>query len=376
MLSFWEKESFLQYDTIIVGSGIVGLCTAIAIQEKFPNHSILVLERGIFPTGASTRNAGFACFGSLTEILSDVHVNGWEKTRQVIENRIRGLYWLRNKLGDAAMDYQPVGGYELIFERDLPAIEEIETINSLLKDIFPQPVYSLRKDLVHSFGFNQQSIHNLVFNPFEGHVHTGKLMQALLRLAQEKGIEIRTGAQVTELEENERGICVYVHESSRGRFAFQAAYGIVCTNAFTGTLLPELNIRPGRGQVLITTPIEGLAWQGTFHFEEGYYYFRNVGKRVLFGGGRNLAFEQESTTQFEANPNILMALEHVLQQDILPGHRFEIEHTWSGIMGFSADKFPIVKKVSAHLSVGFACNGMGVSLAGAVAEELVGQIVN
>ncbi|QHT69300.1 FAD-binding oxidoreductase [Rhodocytophaga rosea] len=374
MLSFWEKESFLQYDTIIVGSGIVGLCTAIAIREKFPQNSVLVLERGIFPTGASTRNAGFACFGSLTEILSDLHINGWDKTRYVIENRIRGLQWLRSRLGDAAMDYQPVGGYELIFEKDLPAVDEIDTINSLLKDIFSEPVYSLRKDLIQSFGFNQQTFHTMVYNPYEGHIHTGKLMQALLRLAQEKGVDIHTGTEVTHIEENAIGISIYVQEKPQGRFAFQANYGILCTNAFTSSLLPDLNIQPGRGQVLITKPISSLPWQGTFHFEEGYYYFRNVGKRVLFGGGRNLAFEQETTTQFESNPHIFAALQHILQHDILPGQTFEIEQTWSGIMGFSADKFPVIKKVSPHLSVGFACNGMGVSLAGAVAEELTQQM--
>ena len=67
MLSFWEKDFFIAYDHIVVGSGIVGLSTAIAIKEKQPNSRVLVLERGIFPTGASTKNAGFACFGSLSE---------------------------------------------------------------------------------------------------------------------------------------------------------------------------------------------------------------------------------------------------------------------------------------------------------------------
>ncbi|MGZ5243758.1 MAG: hypothetical protein ACXWW0_07675 [Bacteroidia bacterium] len=35
MLSFWERESFLHYDIIIIGSGIVGLSTAISLKEKF-----------------------------------------------------------------------------------------------------------------------------------------------------------------------------------------------------------------------------------------------------------------------------------------------------------------------------------------------------
>ena len=88
MLSFWEIESFLTYDYIIIGSGIIGLSTAISLKERLPESSVLVLDRGLFPVGASTRNAGFACFGSLTEILSDIELNGPDKTLGVIENRI------------------------------------------------------------------------------------------------------------------------------------------------------------------------------------------------------------------------------------------------------------------------------------------------
>src|SRR5687768_11476926 len=125
MLSFWETESFLTYDIIIIGSGIIGLSTAVSIKERSPESSVLVLERGIFPAGASTRNAGFACFGSLTEILSDLEKNGPDKTLSVLEKRIKGLEMLRNRLGDEAMDYQHAGGYELIFEKELPALDQI-----------------------------------------------------------------------------------------------------------------------------------------------------------------------------------------------------------------------------------------------------------
>lgn len=54
MLSFWEKNSLLNYDVIIVGSGILGLSTACEIKERRPEKNVLILERGIFPTGAST----------------------------------------------------------------------------------------------------------------------------------------------------------------------------------------------------------------------------------------------------------------------------------------------------------------------------------
>ncbi len=370
MLSFWESESFLSYDTIVIGSGIVGLSTAISLKEKAPERSVLVLERGLFPTGASTRNAGFACFGSLSEILSDLQQGGIDKTLAVIEKRVCGLARLRERLGDAAIDYQPVGGFELIFEQALPALSQIELVNELLRKVYPEGVYTDCPKLVARFGFQQALVRSMVYNPHEGHLHTGLLMRALLRLAQEKGVEIRTGAEVVDIEENDSCMKIHVQELTRGQIAFRAEQVAVCTNAFTQTLLPHTTISPGRGQVIITKPVPNLPWEGAFHFNEGFYYFRNVGNRVLLGGGRNLAFEEETSTQMQANPVILAELERLLREVILPGQAWELAQHWSGVMGFSDDKQPIMQKISPRLVLGFACNGMGVSLASTVGDEV------
>ena len=57
-LSYWEQKEWLQnIDFTIVGSGIVGLSTAVFLKKRFPKSKILVLEKGILPQGASTKNA-------------------------------------------------------------------------------------------------------------------------------------------------------------------------------------------------------------------------------------------------------------------------------------------------------------------------------
>ncbi|RZJ25844.1 MAG: FAD-dependent oxidoreductase, partial [Flavobacterium sp.] len=73
-LSYWElKNWFAAVDYTVVGSGIVGLHAALRLRERFPQSKILVLEKGMLPQGASTKNAGFACFGSLSEIIDDLN---------------------------------------------------------------------------------------------------------------------------------------------------------------------------------------------------------------------------------------------------------------------------------------------------------------
>lgn len=376
MLSFWETESFLNYDTIIIGSGIVGLSAAISLKENALEKSVLVLERGLFPSGASTRNAGFASFGSLTELLSDLQHTPPETVLALTEKRWRGLARLRERLPDSVMDYQHTGGFELLSEKELPALESIEKVNEVLRPLFPQGAYTNRPDLVKTYNFNPDKVKTIVHNPYEGHLHSGKLMKALLQLAQEKGVEIRTGAHVLDIKETGSGVCVYVQDSVRESVAFQAQRVAFCTNAFSQRLLPGICVTPGRGQILITKPIPGLKFKGAFHFDEGYYYFRNVGQRVLFGGGRNLAFEQEETTQIATNETILATLEKLLREVILPGQPFEIEQKWSGIMGFTEDKQPVIRKISDRIIVGFACNGIGVSLSSTAGDEIAGLLLD
>ena len=68
-LSYWEYRSFLEEaDAVVVGGGLVGLTAAIYLRQHRPQARVLVLERDVLPNGASTKNAGFACFGSVSEL--------------------------------------------------------------------------------------------------------------------------------------------------------------------------------------------------------------------------------------------------------------------------------------------------------------------
>ena len=118
-LSYWEQKEWLQnIDFTIVGSGIVGLSTAVFLKKRFPKSKILVLEKGILPQGASTKNAGFACFGSLSEILEDLKSHSIDEVLSLLKSRVDGLQLLRQMLGDEALDYKSYGGYELFLQKN------------------------------------------------------------------------------------------------------------------------------------------------------------------------------------------------------------------------------------------------------------------
>ncbi len=376
MLSYWESQSFLHYHYIIIGSGITGLSTAIELKEKYPSRSVLVLERGLLPTGASTRNAGFACMGSVTELLDDLESSTEEEVVKLFNWRKEGLWKLRMRLGDNAIGYTERGSYELISKAETVSLDKIGYLNTLLRRSSGNPFFKLANHKIDEFGFSKTNVEALIENLGEGELHTGKMMRALIDLALRKGIEIKTGANVQDYSQEEEGVSVNVLNSfSVEKITFRTDKLILCTNAFTSDLLPGEDIHPGRGQVLITAPIEGLKVKGTFHFDKGYYYFREIDGRILLGGGRNLDFKTEESTAFELNTEIQQALEEKLSQMIIPGIPFTIEQRWSGIMAFGANKFPIIRQSSENVYGAFRLGGMGVALGSKVAEEMARLII-
>lgn len=69
---------------------------------------------------------------------------------------------------------------------------------------------------------------------------------------------------------------------------------------------------------------------------KGYWYFRLLDdNRVLLGGGRNINEDQEATTELTITENIIVPLENILKEIILPNDNHQIELAWSGVMGFS-----------------------------------------
>ncbi len=372
MISFWEQQSFLQYDHIIIGSGITGLSTAISLKERYPNQSILVLERGIFPSGASTKNAGFACIGSLTEILADLKIMPVADVLGLIVNRRAGLALLRQRLGDTAIDYQELGSYELLAAPHMKALESLDKINDLLQPLLQQKAFSLHNDLLTKFRFHPPFAQALIVNHCEGQIDTGKMMRALLHLALAKGIIVINGASVAHFEEKSSTVNIQVKSSlsSPSPITFQAAQVYICTNAFAAQLLPEMDVQPGRGQVIVTHPIPNLPFKGIFHYDEGYFYFRNFENRVIFGGGRNVDFAGETSTELKTTTKIIATLKVHLEKYILPDTPFEIAHQWAGIMGFNENKRPIVRRLSDRVLIGAKMGGMGVAIGSLIGAKL------
>ena len=368
-LSFWEKETyFSNIDVLIVGSGIVGLNAALHLKMQQPQLKILVAERGLLPTGASSKNAGFACFGSPSELLEDLTRHTEEQVFGLVERRWKGLQRLRQNLGDATIDYHRWGGYELFTDTQLElynaCLDKMPYLNKQLQSIVGEPdIYRHADHKIAAFGLKQ--VAHLLESTAEGQIDTGKMILALTQKVQSMGVLVLNGLEIQELHDEGTSITATTMQSIN----LKARAALVATNGFAQKLLPKVSVVPARAQVLITKPIENLKLKGTYHYDCGYYYFRNIGNRVLFGGGRNLDFKTEETTALGLTELVQHKLEELLNTVILPDTPYEVEHRWSGIMGMGNQKTTIVEQVSDRVSCAVRMGGMGVAIGSLVGEE-------
>jgi glycine/D-amino acid oxidase-like deaminating enzyme len=363
--SYWEEESFLKnIDYTVIGSGIVGLTCALELRRLNPNSKIVILERGFLPTGASTKNAGFTCFGSPSELLDDLSKSKETDVFQLVENRVKGLSKLRALVGDSNMDYKEYGSYELFDNTEFyeNCISKLDYLNKQLHKIFKAKTFEVYAN-ARDFGLDKKSL--LIKNNFEGQINTGKMMKKLIHLARTTGIEILNGFDVDDFQFTNNRWEIYNTQAT-----LKTTKLILCNNAFASKFYPEFDLKPARAQVLITKPIEGLKLKGCFHMDQGYYYFRNVGDRVLLGGGRNLDFKTEETFEMNTSEKIQKELKYLLKTKILPNQPFEIDKTWAGIMGVGSSKSTYIKQLDEGLYCAVRMGGMGIALGANVGQEI------
>ena len=374
VLSFWEQLSHgKSWDLLIVGGGFAGLNMAIQAKRHSPGLEVGVLEAATLSLGASTKNAGFCCFGSPSELIRDIRDLGEETAFSTLSQRWKGIERIGSDFDPSRISYEASGGHELFID---PSLHEdvhrnIEWLNKPIKELIGfSPFEELSDQEISQMGF--QNIDGGFRIRGEAMVDPCLLHRSLLEDARGLGVEIYFGARVEEHREKEEEVELWLQDHP---IPFKTAKTVIASNGYAEQLLAGAGIDPGRGQVLITRPIKEIPFQGTFHLDQGNFYFRNVGDRVLLGGGREIAAEEEHTFETGLTDRIQNELERLLSDHLLPGQHFEIEQRWSGIMGFTEDRFPRMRAVGtrSYLMAGFS--GMGVALSFATGRSMAEHVL-
>lgn len=370
MLSWWEKSVLVRpFDFVVLGAGLIGKQIAIKIKLHHPSARIALVDRSPLSYGASTRNAGFACFGSVSEILDDFKRSSTGEVMDLLHKRYKGINQLRAEFGDENIGFRPTGSYEIFTDKSSAelALDGCDNINHMIENV---------AGLKHTFEIKasrhlgMRTEEKCLFNVHEGMLNSGMLNETINDRAHRLGIIPLYGLNIDGIRKSANG---YIMSSAQGT-DIECNQLIIANNAFAKPFLPELDIEPARGQIIITKPLANLPFDGIFHSDKGYIYFRNVGDRVLIGGGRNLFHEEENTFDMTGSEKIKLYLENYLRDVVLPGIKTETEMHWSGIMAMGREKLPIIRRVDDNLLICVRMSGMGVALGPVLSDELLDLI--
>jgi glycine/D-amino acid oxidase-like deaminating enzyme len=184
----------------------------------------------------------------------------------------------------------------------------------------------------------------------------------LARRAAEAGADLREHSRVESLEE------------------LEADQVVIATDGYTSGLLPSLDgaVRPARGQVVVTEPLDRTLFPCPHYARRGYDYWQQTPDgRLVAGGFRDRALQEEFTAEEATTDVVQRALEGFVEE--LLGALPRIELRWAGIFGITADLLPLAGRLPDRGGVWAACgysghgNVLGLACGELVANAILGR---
>ena len=327
-------------DVAIVGAGIAGVAAAYHVSRS--GAKVVVVDARTVAEAASGRNAGFLLAGVAENFVAAARRYGedralriWRFTRHnqelvreiVSRERIAcGLAW---------------NGSDQIAGDDEEWAEVRESAERLQKE-------GVRVRLVPE---ERAAIYEE-----DGELHPVKYVRALAAAA------VASGARI---HDRTRAIAVAKGEVRTERARVRAGSVVVCVNAYSQHLLP-LRVRPVRGQMLATAPVARRVFARPAYANRGYRYWRQrADGRLLVGGWRDIAADEEVGEEERTTPRIQEQLERFLRERAPDA---TVTHRWAGTMGFSHDALPYVGVLESGVVVNAGFTGHGMAFATATGE--------
>lgn len=361
------------------------MSTALHHRARHPEHRIRIIERDILADGGSTRNAGFACFGGPGEWRDDLEAIGKERWLALVEQRAIGLRALVDLIGQDKLGLEWTGAWELFDRTDdgrTRAASVMQELRVMAEAVHPIMVRHLGP--VHPGGIGMPVLvpdpdraahfggHAAIRLPWEGMLHTGRMIEAFHRKLAEADIQCLNGCTVLGFEEAGPAGSGWNITTDRGEMSSRQV--AICTNAWAARLEPELDVRPVPNRVMVVQP-KTPPPKGAYHVEDGYLYFRTLpGGKVLFGGGRHFGIGwpeepgQPSSAEAEWDRRLMASARRWL------GPIDAVTHQWTGWLGVGRDRQPLIGSSAPGLHYAVRMGGMGVAMGCGLGRELAARI--
>jgi glycine/D-amino acid oxidase-like deaminating enzyme len=354
-VSKWQEVSEplqAEHDDVVIGAGIVGSYAATLLHQR--GRDVALVDARFAASGASGRNAGFVLTSQRETYPTLIAQVGRPAARQILAMVRDNVARMRALAKQYEVPWEE--GAVHLAETQADARELEEWARAFAAD-------GVEVEFAYSDPYGAGYAASL---QVEGDfmVQPARLTEAI---AAASGATFYDHNEIYRIEPEGQGLIV------RGRRAHIRCRKVyIATNGYGCDMHPHLRriVRPVRGQILITTPVEPLIQVAGI---TEYDYFRQLEDgRLMIGGARAFFEEQEYTAEDAVTPNLLQHLEAYLRH-WFPGISFEVERHWAGIHGFTPDRRVAVGALpdlpDAVFALGFS--GYGNSIGLLAAERMV-----
>ncbi len=222
-----------------------------------------------------------------------------------------------------------------------------------------------------------------------GNYHPGRLVTQLLQKGLEAGAEMHLGTRVLSQKKVAGG---YEIKTSFG--TVKTKHLVAGTNAFTRDLIPELApvIHPFQSHIAnwehvrlpSKSPAASATW--TWNLGDGYGHFRwetiyangKFENRGMFhiGGGRDIPANSTRISELNRDPEVFESIVANINEKLPETQGQPPTRFWTGLMGFTPDRFPLVGALDTNFWIAAGYNGYGGSWSLHAAYEIAQMIQN
>ena len=333
-------------DVAIVGGGIAGIATAYHVARG--GARAIVLEARTVAEAASGRNAGFLLAGVAENFVAACRRYGETNALRVWRFTKRNQALVRALVAEhgIACDLEWNGSAQVAGDE-----EEWGEVRASAERLGREGV---RVRLVDE---DRAAIYD-----DDGELHPVRYVRGLARAA------VAAGARIHEAS---CAVAVSASEVRTASARITAGSVVLCTNAYASHLA-QLRVRPVRGQMLATAPVDRRVFPRPAYAHRGYRYWRQrADGRILVGGWRDTAPDEEVGEEERTTARIQEQLDGFLLER---APEAKVTHRWAGTMGFSHDALPFVGRLTngVYVNAGFTGHGMAFATA---TGELVADVL-
>lgn len=390
LASHWSTDDLpSSTDVVIIGSGITGALMAHNILDQPSPPSVLMLEARTACSGATGRNGGHTKCASYRSFLGNVALLGEIEAAKIARFEYNSMKAVHAFARQHGIDCDSWEGETVDVMYDVAEWEKakkaVAEIKRILGEHDPASAYEWWSGQDAEKKFMTSGAEGAL--TYEaGSLSAYKFVTGLLGLLVGKGLNLQTETPVVSIAQ--RGGTggpqrKWLVETPRG--TIEACKVILATNGYTAQLYPALQgvivplrghctgHRPGDGM-----PHEGLKYTYSFIYDGGYEYM--ISRRpsskfagdIIIGGGLTKAaegglYEFGTADDTTTDPAIVSYLRdsttNYFGRNWGKDHRDgRIRKEWSGIMGYSADGFPLIGQIpnmdGLYIAASFQGHGM------------------